>query len=61
MQISVCLKARGNILCVYISWDVAQNVSYVLNQIACNAVVIIISAITAAAPKMKSQSNLIPY
>lgn len=38
-----------------------QNISDVLNPIACNADMIIISAITAAAPKMKSQSHLVPY
>lgn len=38
-----------------------QNISNVLNPIACNADMIIICAITAAAPEMKSQSHLVPY
>lgn len=45
----------------FISWHLRgskQTISYVLNPIA---VMIIISAITSAAPEMKSQSNLIPY
>ncbi len=60
LKLLICPKARESFIYGHLKGS-KQNISNVLNSIAYNTVMIIISAITAAAPEMKSQSHLVPY